>query len=151
MKKPDLRGRVPESWSCIDCGINTAPGMLNREQMEQAFARDWNDQGVNQIYNELSEVYTVEPKIWKAAGMEPMGGCLCIGCLEKRLGRTLTASDFPRDSPVNKMPGTGRLLARRDGCACRDSAGPRNTVGSACSVRVRGPASGPLAVAMHWA
>lgn len=59
MKKPDLRGRVPESWACIDCGINTAPGMLNREQMEQAFVRDWNDQGVNQIYNELSEVYTV--------------------------------------------------------------------------------------------
>jgi len=114
MKKPDLRGRVPESWACIDCGINTAPGMLNREQMEQAFARDWNDRGVNQIYNELSEVYTVEPKIWKAAGMEPMGGCLCIGCLEKRIGRTLTAKDFVRGHPFNSLPGTKRLLARRE-------------------------------------
>ena len=37
MEKPDLRGKVPESWACIDCGINTAPGLMNREQLEQAF------------------------------------------------------------------------------------------------------------------
>jgi hypothetical protein len=43
MKKPDLRGKVPESWACIDCGVNTAPGHLNREQMEQALALDWNN------------------------------------------------------------------------------------------------------------
>jgi hypothetical protein len=21
---------IPESWHCIDCGVNTAPGLLNR-------------------------------------------------------------------------------------------------------------------------
>ena len=54
-------------------------------------ARDWNSQGVDQTYDELTEVYEIKPRIWKAAGMEPMGGCLCIGCLEKRIGRMLTA------------------------------------------------------------
>jgi len=22
----DLKGATPESWACVDCGINTAPG-----------------------------------------------------------------------------------------------------------------------------
>ena len=115
MRKPNLIGKVPESWACIDCGINTSPGSLNREQMEQALARDWNDQGVVVTYDEFSEVYTVKPSVWKAAGMEPMGGCLCIGCLEQRIGRTLTPKDFPRNDPFNRLPGKERLLARRSG------------------------------------
>ena len=41
MEKPDLHGKVPESRACIDCGINTAPGDLPREEMEQALAADW--------------------------------------------------------------------------------------------------------------
>ena len=61
---------------------NTAPGHLNREQMEQALALDWNNQGVTQTYGELTEIYMVAEPIWEAAGMEPMSGCLCIGCLE---------------------------------------------------------------------
>ena len=113
MSKPDLRSLVPESWACIDCGINTAPGCLNRAQMEQAFASDFADRGVRLTFNEFSEVYIVKPNIWKSAGMEAMGGCLCIGCLEKRLGRKLTPKDFPRKHPLNQTPGTERLLARR--------------------------------------
>jgi hypothetical protein len=112
LSKPDLRGKMPESWNCIDCGINTAPGMLNREQMEQAFALDWEGNGIQQVFNDLTEVYTVKPEVWKAAGMETMGGCLCIGCLEKRIGRTLVQDDFPKHE-FNEMPGTKRLLARR--------------------------------------
>jgi len=84
MTKPDLRGKMPESWRCIDCGINTAPGHLAREQMEQSLA--WADEGVTPTYNELTEIYAVKAQIWKAAGMTPLGGCLCIGCLERRLG-----------------------------------------------------------------
>src|SRR3954467_868134 len=104
--KTDLRGLLPESWRCIDCGINTAPGCLNRELMEQAFARDWNNEGVQQTFDELSEVYTVKAEVWQAAGMEPMAGCLCIGCLERRLGRTLMAKDFMRNDPFSSLPGT---------------------------------------------
>jgi hypothetical protein len=113
-RRQDLRGKIPESWACIDCGVNTAPGFLNRVELEQALAADWNNQGVKQTLGEHAEVYTVRPVVWKAASMEDMGGCLCIGCLEKRLGRTLVPTDFPRKHPFNSLPGTKRLLARRD-------------------------------------
>jgi|SRR5262245_42339514 len=66
------------------------------------------------IPDEHCEVYMVRDSVWKAAGMEPMGGCLCIGCLEKRLGRTLTPKDFPRRHPLNSLPGTERLIERQD-------------------------------------
>jgi hypothetical protein len=70
------------------------------------------------IPNELdhrSEVYTVRDAVWKKAGMEQMGGCLCIGCLEKRLGRKLKPKDFLRGHALNNpiFPGTPRLLRRR--------------------------------------
>ena len=115
MNKPDLRGKLPESWACNDCGINTAPEFKNREQMEQAFALDWNNQGVVQTYNEFTEIYIVKEPVWEAAGLESMAGCLCIGCLERRIGRTLTANSFVRDDPLNHpmLPGTERLLERR--------------------------------------
>jgi hypothetical protein len=36
MEKTDLSGLMPESWFCVDCGINTAPGMFNSAELEQA-------------------------------------------------------------------------------------------------------------------
>ena len=69
---------------------------------------------VTYTFDEHCEVYTVRDSVWKAAGMEPMGGCLCIGCLEGRLGRRLIPKDFPRRHPFNSLPGTERLIARRD-------------------------------------
>ena len=99
----DLRGLMPENWLCVDCGVNTAPGLFNRAEMETAIAamgaaRKVDDEGVWQTINGSTEVYTVREAVWKAAGMEPMGGCLCIGCLEKRLGRALKPKDFLRGS-----------------------------------------------------
>jgi len=67
----------------------------------------------NFTFDEHCEVYTVRDAVWKAAGMEPMGGCLCIGCLEKRLGRKLKPKDFP-DHAFNDLPCATRLFARRD-------------------------------------
>ena len=32
-----LKGHSPESWNCIDCGVNTAPGIPNRVEAERAF------------------------------------------------------------------------------------------------------------------
>ncbi len=117
----DFKGLVPESWHCIDCGMNTAPGALNRVEMEQAvkaLGRRWDDgEGVTQTYDRNTEVFTVRPSVWKAAGMEPWGGCLCIRCIEKRLGHRLRPKDFVRDHPFNdpRFPGTAlraeRLLA----------------------------------------
>jgi hypothetical protein len=110
----NLKGQVPESWACEDCGVNTAPGCLNRRQAEQAFAIIRNgERNITQTFDKSTEVYTVKSKIWEASGMQPMGGCLCIGCLERRLGRRLTTNDFMPKDPFSKVPGTERLLARR--------------------------------------
>jgi len=105
--KEDRDGSPTESWLCIDCGFNTAPGFFNQVELDKAFAAD---SGVNK-----SEVYIVRDAVWKRAGMEPFGGCLCIGCLEGRLGRRLKPKDFLRDHEFNhpRMPGTPRLLKRR--------------------------------------
>jgi hypothetical protein len=120
-KKLNLEGLMPESWFCIDCGINTAPAMLNRVEMEKAISldaakaklegREWS---IPQSINHVSEVYTVRSSVWKTAGMEPMGGCLCIGCLEERIGRRLTPKDFARSRAFNspQIPGTERLKSR---------------------------------------
>jgi hypothetical protein len=113
----DLRGVTPESWACIDCGINTAPGYPTRVEMERVFngsALHAKPASCPITFNEHCEVYTVRHSVWKAAGMEPMGGCLCVGCLEGRLGRRLKPKDFPRRHPFNWLPGTERLLERRD-------------------------------------
>ena len=47
--------------------------------------------------------------------MKPRGGCLCIGCLERRLGRALRAKDFPKGHEFNspRVPATERLKQRR--------------------------------------
>jgi hypothetical protein len=66
----------------------------------------------NLSFNEHCEIYMVRDSVWKAAGLEPMGGCICIGCLEKRIGRQLRPKDFTRHV-FNSMPGTERLLQRR--------------------------------------
>jgi hypothetical protein len=119
-KKPDLRGLTPESWHCVDCGVNTHPGSLGRAEMGQAFrwqnaagALRVEEPSVTTEYSEGSEVYCVRNSVWAAAGMEPYGGCLCIGCLEQRLGRELRRKDFVRNHSFNSMPGTPRLLERR--------------------------------------
>jgi hypothetical protein len=63
---------------CKDCGTDTTPPEGDRED------------------------YMVHNELWRAAGMpdEDAGIYLCIGCLEKRLGRELTAKDFTA-YPVN--------------------------------------------------
>jgi hypothetical protein len=109
---------VPESWHCIDCGSNTAPGCLNRIEMEnaaKALGKLWETEaaGISNHIDNRSEVYTVRAAVWKLAGMEPWGGCLCIGCLEKRIGRRLKPKDFRRGHVFNTMPCTPRLLKRR--------------------------------------
>jgi hypothetical protein len=110
-----LEGLFPESWLCVDCGMNTAPGMLGRAEMEAAFAaaEASGKDGIKQTFDDRTEVYTVREAIWKACGMEPDGGCLCIGCLERRIGRALRPKDFRRNHPFNTMPGTERLLKRQ--------------------------------------
>jgi hypothetical protein len=111
-ERPDgwTKGTTPEHWCCIDCGFNTAPAAPTRIEMEREFAeRGRSGFGANA----QSEIYHVYSWVWERAGMEPWGGCLCIGCLEARIGRPLTPDDFP-DHPFNNvLPGTQRLLERQ--------------------------------------
>ena len=93
-------GDTPESWFCVDCGVDTAPGWLGRNAMIAAYRA--NGYTVPDIDSSAQspdqEVYTVRDVIWWEAGKP--SGCLCIGCLETRLGRALTPHDFA-DARVN--------------------------------------------------
>ena len=46
------------------------------------------------------EYYIVRDEIWARTGLKSQGGMLCIGCLEGRIGRKLSPTDFP-DLPIN--------------------------------------------------
>ena len=111
------KGVMSEHHNCIDCGVNTAPGCATREQVDNmlraSVLRADPDKLDTITFGEHTEQYFVHDKVWKQAGMEPWGGCLCIGCLEKRLGRRLRPKDFVRSHPFNQLPGTERLLDRR--------------------------------------
>ena len=75
------------SFICLDCGINTL--------------------------TQTEEYYVVHDDVWLASGLTKSAGMLCIGCLEERIGRELTAADFP-DYPINKgvFPHSTRLQLR---------------------------------------
>ena len=64
-------------------------------------------------FDSRAETYMVRNAVWKAAGMEPYGGCLCIGCLEKRIGRRLMPDDFGEHVFNTYFPGTPRLMERQ--------------------------------------
>jgi hypothetical protein len=113
----DFRGTMSESYLCIDCGFDTHPGNLNRAEAEQEAARqvaagkrNW---ALPVRIDSRSETYIVHDHVWKAAGMAPWGGCLCIGCLEKRIGRQLKPMDFADHVFNDHYPGTPRLLERQ--------------------------------------
>jgi hypothetical protein len=103
-------GQVTEDWLCVDCGVNTAPGIPDGiTVLKQIEATGSSTVRVGPD----TEVYCVRNAVWKKAGMEPFGGCLCIGCLEKRLRRRLKPKDFLRGHSFNEMPGSERLMKRQ--------------------------------------
>ena len=69
---------LSRGWHCVDCNFDTFGG---------------------------GEYYMVTATVWESAGMEYHGGALCIGCLERRIGRALTPSDFPKVYPINSFIG----------------------------------------------
>jgi len=56
------------------------------------------------------EWYMIHDKLWAESGLGPDGGHLCVGCLEKRLGRQLAPADF-KDVPLSHPP-FGNLTVR---------------------------------------
>jgi hypothetical protein len=82
-------GDEDERRSCLDCGENT-----------------------------IREYYMVHDHVWAKTGIDPDGGELCIGCLEKRITRELTGADFMPNALINFDPGftwrnSPRLQARK--------------------------------------
>jgi hypothetical protein len=102
---------IPATYDCIDCGTNTAPGSHAREEIRQLHAAGLE---AKFIHGETTEIYMVRDRIWQAAGLEEWSGYVCIGCLEKRLGRQLRPKDFT-DHVFNTLPCTPRLQKRRGG------------------------------------
>jgi hypothetical protein len=72
-----------DEFNCVDCQINTL---------------------------EIQEYYMIDKSIWNMAGLKK--GMLCIGCLEHRLKRKLSSTDFI-DEAVNKWKGSNRLEDRK--------------------------------------
>jgi hypothetical protein len=96
----DFRYSMSESHLCVDCGLDTHPGNLNRAEAEQEAARQIRRGKRNwkiPAHSGKDEIYYVHDHVWKAAGMTGWGGCLCVGCLEKRIGRELRPEDFDPD------------------------------------------------------
>ena len=60
------------------------------------------------------ECYMVQDLLWARATRGRTRSFLCIGCLEQRIGRELTAADFT-DVPINqpRHVDTPRLAARK--------------------------------------
>jgi hypothetical protein len=118
----DLSGIVPDSYVCIDCGMDTWPGHQTRAEVEQSMraakaeGKTWKAQ---MTFTSETEVYYVHPHVWKASGVDFWAGILCIGCLEKRIGRQLQPYDFMSDHADGfnnpSLPGTRRRFERLTG------------------------------------
>jgi hypothetical protein len=65
----DLRGKTPESHDCVDCGVNTAPGVPNRAELEAAFKSG--AESVPYTVTAQCEMYMVRERVWEQAGMAP--------------------------------------------------------------------------------
>jgi hypothetical protein len=112
-------GSAVESWECVDCGVNTAPGCLGLEDTVKAVNYHcvvMGEHSIQERFTPDSEMYMVHRRVWKKAGMGSWDGCLCVGCLEQRIGRELTPKDFDREHPFNypEYACTERLRSRRD-------------------------------------
>ena len=75
-----------QKWFCLDCGVDTG---------------------------KISEHYFIKTPLWMSlVGSDK--GMVCVGCLEKRLGRKLNKNDFTQcylnDPKRNNM--SERLLSR---------------------------------------
>jgi hypothetical protein len=64
--------RPRDFFVCVDCGVDTLG---------------------------TGEYYMVWDRVWNQA-MADQSGMLCVGCLERRLGRKLVPDDF-NESPLN--------------------------------------------------
>jgi len=83
-------------FPCADCGMTlTVRGTL------------WG------IGDRDSEWFLVKDRIWRQSQRKGECRFLCVGCLENRIGRKLTADDFKRSAKVNFVGQKSPKLRRR--------------------------------------
>ena len=114
-QKPIGPMHTGDSTRCVVCGVETQP---NKPEGNY-------------------EQYIVTDEIWRAAGMPPGqidpktwvlkggGGCLCVGCLERRLGRQLTNADFMHQEQLWSSRDHGWLTPRLVGRLSTGMTDPR--------------------------
>ena len=115
----DLYGLIPDNYICVDYGMDTWPGHKTRVEIERSM-RDAKAAGKRwksvATYTQETEVYYVHPHVWKASGIGFWERVLCIGCLEKRIGRRLQPFDFMAEHADGfnnpSLPGTRRRFER---------------------------------------
>jgi hypothetical protein len=96
-------------YHCIDCGMDTQPGYPTGDEIRAAHTAG---RGFDWTVNANHEVYILRQCVWDRTDLPGWGGVLCVGCLEKRIGRRLKPKDFLHH-PLNWLPGTRRLLERQ--------------------------------------
>ena len=64
----DLRDpNTPESWNCIDCGRDTAPGIAGRAALAEALRT--NGECLS-VFHTDCEIYQVRNSVWKKVGIQ---------------------------------------------------------------------------------
>jgi hypothetical protein len=74
---------VTESWLCIDCGVNTAPGCSTRAEVE-AVPKKRKVVGQMQ-FNGKSEVYTVRAAVWGKTCLKRLAAVYALAALRSAL------------------------------------------------------------------
>jgi hypothetical protein len=99
-----MRGDKP---LCSDCGIDTlAIGewyLVNDDVWNKAWAGRPRDEPGLRKYTDKRDLNDAQPLLFEGLDRfvyEEGQEILCIGCLEKRIGRTLCRADF-NDVPIN--------------------------------------------------
>ncbi|GGK32816.1 HEAT repeat domain-containing protein [Nocardia camponoti] len=80
--------------------------------IEVGRARAWECAGCAVDTQTIDEYYMLQNALWESVSTEGER-LLCIGCVEDRLGRTLTAADFT-EVDVNRSPGWSRSARLMD-------------------------------------
>jgi hypothetical protein len=66
---------ITESWICVNCGVNTAPGLPDGPTLRKNPALLAKNEVLTDFDKNNSEIYMVRKAVWEKAGMEPFGGC----------------------------------------------------------------------------
>jgi hypothetical protein len=101
---------IDTHYFCQDCGMDTQPGHPAGAEIEAAVAAGV---GFDFVITSNHELYMLRQSVWDRTGLSGWGGVLCVGCCERRIGRSLKPKDFLAGHSFNFIPGTRRLLQRQ--------------------------------------